>query len=81
MNKEMLKYIQDGISINGSPSTGYRVFTIPTQWFNIASLEELTPDRFEEAIQSQKELVDLEDKLPNPIPILSKEEFIKYLKK
>jgi len=63
MNKDILKYIQDGILINGSPSNGYRVFTIPTQWFNITSLEELTPNRFEEAIQSQKELIDLEDKL------------------
>ena len=50
--KELLKYIENGISINGNPKDGYTVFTIPTQHFKISSLEELTPDRFERAIKS-----------------------------
>ena len=31
--KEILKYIENGISMNGNPKDGYNVFTIPTQHF------------------------------------------------
>jgi hypothetical protein len=48
------EYITKGITINQT-NGGYRVFTIPTQHFNIKDLDELTPERFEEEIQKQKE--------------------------
>ena len=53
--KEILKYIETGISINGNPKDGYTVFIIPTQHFKISSLEELTPSKFEEMIKRQEE--------------------------
>ncbi len=55
MEKEILKYLQDGISIDGNPADGYTVFTIPTQHFKISSLEDLTPSKFEEMIKRQEE--------------------------
>ena len=57
------KYIQDGIRIEGNPKDGYTVFTCPTQHFKIKSLQELTVERFEEAIKAQKELQHFEDKM------------------
>ena len=53
--KEILKHIETGISINGNPKDGYTVFTIPTQHFEISSLEDLTPSKFEEMIKRQEE--------------------------
>ena len=53
--KEILKYIETGISINGNPKDGYTVFTIPTQHFKISSLEDLKPSKFEEMIKRQEE--------------------------
>jgi|TARA_Y100001937_G_scaffold107904_1_gene151029 hypothetical protein len=53
--KEILKYIENGISMNGNPKDGYNVFTIPTQHFKISSLEDLTPSKFEEMIKRQEE--------------------------
>ena len=50
MNKEILKYIEDGITIDGNPKDGYTVFTIITQHFKCQSLDDLTPERFELAI-------------------------------
>ena len=47
-------YIVQGITINKT-NDGYRVFTIPTQHFNIKDLDELTQQRFEQEIQKQKE--------------------------
>lgn len=47
-------YIVQGITIHKT-NDGYRVFTIPTQHFNIKDLDELTADRFEQEIQKQKE--------------------------
>ena len=47
-------YIIQGITIHKT-NDGYRVFTIPTQHFNIKDLDELTADRFEQEIQKQKE--------------------------
>ena len=52
MNVEY-KYIVDGISIDKTRDGGYRVFTLPTQHFNINSLEELTNQRFEKEIERQ----------------------------
>lgn len=54
MNKIDDKYLLHGITIEGSPIDGYRVFTTDTQWFKIYSLDELTNERFEDAIEQQK---------------------------
>lgn len=55
MDKEIYEYIKNGITINGDPVGGYQVFTIPTQWFHIDSLHQLTPQVFEEMIEEQKQ--------------------------
>ena len=47
-------YIAQGITIDKT-NDGYRVFTIPTQHFNIKDLDELIPQRFEQEIQKQKD--------------------------
>ena len=47
------KYIIDGITIN-KKKDGYRVFTIPTQHFDIVNLDELTNDRFDLEIKRQE---------------------------
>ena len=62
MNNIDKKYIIDGITINKTKD-GYRVFTIPTQHFNISNLDELTNDRIEEAIKFRNEREDLENQL------------------
>lgn len=54
MQKDILKYIEDGISIDGNPKDGYTVFTLKTQHFNISSLDELKPEKFEKVIKQQK---------------------------
>ena len=53
MNKLDKKYIIDGITIN-KKKDGYRVFTIPTQHFDIVNLDELTNDRFDLEIKRQE---------------------------
>ena len=62
MMKDIIKYIEYGVTIKKT-NFGYRVFTIPTQHFNIDSLEELTPDKFEEEIENQKESERLQNAL------------------
>jgi hypothetical protein len=54
MDREIYEYIKNGITINGNPTEGYTVFTIPTQHFKIDSLHQLTPETFENEIQKQK---------------------------
>lgn len=61
--KEILKYIETGISINGNPKDGYKVFTISTQHFKISSFEDLTPSKFEEMIKKQEEYEKLASEL------------------
>jgi hypothetical protein len=56
------KYITNGITIDKT-NDGYRVFTLPTQHFNIKELDELTADRFEKEIQKQKESEQLQNEL------------------
>jgi hypothetical protein len=56
------EYITNGITIDKT-NDGYRVFTIPTQHFNIKELDELTADRFEKEIQKQKESEELQTEL------------------
>jgi hypothetical protein len=53
MNNIDKKYIIDGITINKTKE-GYRVFTIPTQHFDIVNLDELTNDRFDYEIKRQE---------------------------
>ena len=68
--KEIVKYIEYGITISKT-DVGYRVFTIPTQHFNISSLEELTPKRFEEEIEQQKKCEETQaDLLVRSMPAL-----------
>jgi hypothetical protein len=55
MDNAIYEYIKYGITINGNPIDGYKVFTIPTQHFHIDSLHQLTPETFEREIQEQKE--------------------------
>lgn len=77
MEQELLKYIKNGINISGNPVDGYEVFTVPTQHFKIASLDDLTPERFEREIQRQNDSLDLESKIlaalgnktNNPYPV------------
>jgi len=47
------KYIIGGISIT-KREQGYRVFTIPTQHFDITNLDELTNERFDDEIKRQE---------------------------
>jgi hypothetical protein len=47
------KYIIDGITIDKT-KYGYRVFTIPTQHFDITNLDELTNQRFDDEIKRQE---------------------------
>jgi AAA+ superfamily predicted ATPase len=56
------EYITEGISIDKT-NDGYRVFTIPTQHFNIKELDELTADRFEKEINLQVENEKLQTEL------------------
>lgn len=63
MEKEILKYIKNGISIDGNPEDGYTVFTIETQHFKISSLDELNVERFERAIDDFKKREELENKM------------------
>jgi hypothetical protein len=49
---ELKEWIVDGISID-KKTNGYRVFTIPTQHFDINELSELTPERFKAEVERQ----------------------------
>lgn len=48
--KELIPYIKDGIRIEPIES-GYEIFTVMTQHFDVSTLDELTPERFELAIK------------------------------
>jgi AAA+ superfamily predicted ATPase len=53
MNNLDKQYIVEGITIDKTKE-GYRVFTIPTQHFTVADLDELTNERFEYEIKRQQ---------------------------
>jgi hypothetical protein len=53
MNSIDDKYIINGLTIDKTKE-GYRVFTIPTQHFNIVNLDELTNEKFEHEIKKQE---------------------------
>jgi hypothetical protein len=73
MNNLDKQYIVDGITINKTDK-GYRVFTIPTQHFDIVDLDELTNDRFDYEIKRFASDIDY-----NVVGVFSK--FISFFKK
>jgi hypothetical protein len=50
---ELKEWIEDGITID-KKNNGYRVFTIPTQHFDVNDLSELTPERFKVEVERQE---------------------------
>ena len=62
MISELKEWIKDGIDIRKTKD-GYVVFTIPTQHFEIKELDELTPDKFRELVERQKQFRELQDEL------------------
>lgn len=67
MDREIYEYIKNGITIDGNPTEGYTVFTIPTQHFKIDSLHQLTPETFEKEIQKQKEYERMSSELMSEV--------------
>jgi hypothetical protein len=61
---ELKEWIEDGITIRKTGS-GYQVFTVPTQHFDITELDELIPDRFRAEVEKQKNFKELQDELWN----------------
>ena len=59
---ELAEWIKDGITID-KKNNGYRVFTIPTQHFDIVELDELTPERFKAEVEKQRQGMELQNEL------------------
>ena len=59
---ELAEWIKDGITID-KKNNGYRVFTIPTQHFDINDLNELTPDRFKVEVEKQQKNIEMQNEL------------------
>ena len=59
---ELAEWIKDGITID-KKNNGYRVFTIPTQHFDINDLSELTPDRFKDEVEKQQKNIEMQNEL------------------
>jgi hypothetical protein len=59
---ELAKWIDDGITIRKT-NTGYQVFTIPTQHFDIIELTELTPERFKAEVEKQERNIEMQNEL------------------
>jgi hypothetical protein len=59
---ELADWIKDGITID-KKNIGYRVFTIPTQHFDINDLSELTPDRFKAEVEKQQKNIEMQNEL------------------
>ena len=59
---ELAEWIKDGISID-KKTNGYRVFTIPTQHFDINDLSELTPERFKVEVEKQERNIEMQNEL------------------
>jgi len=60
--ENLKEWIEDGITIRKTNS-GYQVFTIPTQHFDIVELSELTPDKFKAEVERQKHFQELQTEL------------------
>ena len=59
---ELKEWIEDGITID-KKNNGYRVFTIPTQHFDINGLNELTPERFKAEVEKQERNIEMQNEL------------------
>ena len=59
---ELKEWIEDGIAIRKT-NTGYQIFTIPTQHFDITELDELTADRFKIEVQKQQKNIEMQNEL------------------
>jgi hypothetical protein len=59
---ELKEWIEDGITIRKTNS-GYQVFTIPTQHFDINDLNELTPERFKAEVEKQQKNIEMQNEL------------------
>jgi hypothetical protein len=59
---EFAEWIKDGITID-KKNNGYRVFTIPTQHFDIIELSELTPERFKAEVEKQERNIEMQNEL------------------
>ena len=59
---ELAEWIEGGISID-KKNEGYRVFTIPTQHFDINDLNELTPERFKAEVEKQQKNIEMQNEL------------------
>ncbi len=59
---ELKEWIEDGITIRKTNS-GYQVFTIPTQHFDINDLSELTPDRFRAEVERYQKNMEMQNEL------------------
>ena len=59
---ELKEWIEDGISID-KKTNGYRVFTIPTQHFDINELSELTPERFQAEVERYERNIEMQNEL------------------
>jgi len=63
MDKNLITYFKDGITINKLPTGKYSIFTEKTQRFTVDTLEELTPQSFIDAMAKLKEKEKLEEEL------------------
>ncbi len=59
---ELKEWIEGGITID-KKNEGYRVFTIPTQHFDINDLSELTPDRFRAEVERYQTNMEMQNEL------------------
>ena len=59
---ELAEWIKDGMHID-KKNVGYRVFTIPTQHFDINDLSELTPERFKAEVEKQEKNIEMQNEL------------------
>ena len=59
---DLAEWIEDGITIRKT-NTGYQVFTIPTQHFDINDLSELTSDRFKVEVERYQKNIEMQNEL------------------
>ena len=59
---ELKEWIEDGITIRKTNS-GYQIFTIPTQHFDVIELSELTPERFKAEVEKQQKNIEMQNEL------------------
>ena len=59
---EFAEWISEGITVS-KKTNGYRVFTIPTQHFDINDLSELTAERFKVEVEKQQKNIEMQNEL------------------